>query len=352
MEPALALSRESARRIVEDSLDRLFSLIQPKGRFIYSYPLDRPGEAGDGYNMLRHCGTLWFMLRAVNELRLEVSEQRASMLVSAVGYAGGKLAVPPWLPSDRPCYGLVTKGAIKVGGVGLMLAMLHEFRRLCREHGLDPVGLPGSIEDTIQGLETYALAQISDGDFLHKRRFDTGDVLPFFSDYYTGEVLLGLFCSDRALSGAREVCERLMQFDYGLNVQSHWMAYAACEAVSRGRVPHAVGTAYLKRLMRAIVDDDAYRARRESTPIACRSEALTRYLILLQSPAMANDAPEPELVAAVTAAAKKNMRLQLDWYRHGQFWKGDENRKVQIDYIQHNATSYLNWLKAAADSAA
>lgn len=335
-----------ARRVVTESLDHLFRLIGSKGRFVYSHALDRPDLAGEGYNLLRHCGTLWFMLRAINELDLRLADHQVEKIVAAVGYVGQKLDSPAWIAGDHRAFALVTKGAIKLGGVGLSLVMLSEFRRFLKTTPAEPVGLPAPLEETVIGLEAYALAQVVDGDFLHKRRFDNGVPLDFYSDYYTGEMLLGLFASDRTISVATEICTRLMQSGYGLDVQSHWMAYAACEAVARGRVDVEVGLNYLRRLMHAIITDSAYRERRQSTPIACRSEALTRYLVLMREPGFAA-AATPQDLANVRDAASDNLLLQLDWYRHGQFWKGDEDRKVQIDYIQHNGTAFLNWLEVA-----
>jgi hypothetical protein len=49
----------------------------------------------------------------------------------------------------------------------------------------------------------------------------------------------------------------------------------------------------------------------------------------------------PALLARLHASA-----LQFDRYADGQFGKGDNHRKVQID-IQHNATGFLHsWAKA------
>jgi hypothetical protein len=31
------------------------------------------------------------------------------------------------------------------------------------------------------------------------------------------------------------------------------------------------------------------------------------------------------------------------WHKDGQFWRGDDEDRVQIDYVQHNATAFLNW---------
>lgn len=342
MDALAPLASASNRAVVEASLAHLLRLIQPRGRFTYAHEAGDPGQAHEGYNMLRHCGTLWFMLRTVNELGLRLTRAQQEALTEAVGYAGRRLERPLWVMTDGPCFALNAKGAVKLGGIGLALVMLQEFQALARRDRLTPKGLPATLDECLRGLEAYALTQIEAGDFQHKRDFATGRLLPFRSDYYTGEVLLGLLRSPRLFPEANAVCERLMARGYGIDVQSHWMAYAACEGVERGRLSRAPALDYLGRLATAILGDEKYRARRESTPIACRTEALTRILQLSRSRAF-RGAFDPALLDAIRAAAAENLQLQLDWYADGQFRKGDGSGRVQIDYIQHNATAYLNW---------
>lgn len=330
----------SAAGIVTHSFFHLAGLVRPNGRFVYAHPAGHPETPLDGYNMLRHCETLWFMLRAVNDLGLDPGPVGLQALEGAVRYAGGKLDHPHWIAT--PSLALVTRGAVKTGGVGLMLVMLSEYR-LALPTGLSPDVMPLPLDHTITALQAYALAQIEGDDFLHKRRFADGAVLPFRSDYYTGELLLGLFatgCTDPALL---RVAEALMARGYGIAEQSHWMAYAACEAAERGLTDPALVRSYIVRLMTDIVANDGYRDRRQSTPIACRSEALTRFLMLnTRQPGHF----DTTLVTACKTALRHNLALQLDWYSDGQFWKGDEDDKVQIDYIQHNATAFLNQWRA------
>jgi hypothetical protein len=224
-----------------------------------------------------------------------------------------------------------------------MLVMLAEYQKgLPRGLLADVAPLP--LGDTIAALQTYALDQIEGGDFLHKRRFSDGAILPFRSNYYTGEVLLGLIvtgCTDPAMLA---VAETLLARRYGVAEQSHWMAYAACEAAEWGLVAPALVQGYLSDLMTEIIGNSSYRSRRASTPIACRNEALTRFAMLCDRH---SDAFPDALRSACLRTAEENLLLQLGWYEAGQFRKADDDDKVQIDYIQHNATAFLNhWLLA------
>jgi hypothetical protein len=331
------LPRTTQREIVEQSLAHLLRLIGPDGRFVYAHPMNAPDRPLPGYNMLRHCGTLWFMLRAVNDLKLVLRPGERAVIGRAVRHACSLFDRPAWLPGAT--LALVTKGAVKTGGVGLALVMLGEY---ARAEGMPEDATADTLADTVQALAAYGLAQRVGMDFLHKRVFADGMVLPFRSDYYTGELLLGLFVTDTADPGAIAAAEALMARRYGLAEHSHWMAYAACEAAERGLIGEERLIGYLTDLIGAIIDQPGYRARRASTPIACRSEALTRFVLLCDRWPGRFD---PALRDRALQAADENLRLQLDWYWNGQFRKGDDDDRVQIDFIQHNATAFLNrWL--------
>jgi hypothetical protein len=330
-----SLPRADLRGVVEASLAHLLRLIGPNGRFVYAHPCGRPDVRLDGYNMLRHCGTLWFMLRAVNDLGLRLPEADRQALARGLRHAADRFDRPVWLPGDT--LAMVTKGAVKTGGIGLALAMLAEARRL----GLE-AATPGPLGDTILALAAYGNAQRAGTDFLHKRQFADGAVLPFRSDYYTGELLLGLFLTDSADAGAIAATEALLARRYGVAEQSHWMAYAACEAAERGLVGEERLIGYLTDLIGGLLTRTGYRARRQSTPIACRTEALTRFALLCDR--WPGRFPQ-DLRRQALRAADENLVLQLGWYGEGQFIKGDDDDKVQIDYIQHNATAFLNrWM--------
>lgn len=325
--------------VVTAALAHLARIVLDKGRFVYAHDAGDIAAVHEGYNLLRHCGTLWFMARATNQLPGRPDPDLLEAIIRATSYLGRKLAPPPWAAPDRPSLGLVGNGAVKLGGLGLGLLALTEVAAL-PALALPPKALPHPLPATLSRMRTYALDEIEGDDFRHKRDFQTGEVLGFRSDYYTGEAIFGLLVSGPTTDDLTRVTTRLMRQGYGFAQQSHWMAYAACEAVARGVVPEALGSAYLTGLMEAILGDTHYRARRQSTPIACRTEALTRVLLL------ARDHPgllAPDLLARIHTHAADNLALQLDWYADGQFWKGDDARKVQIDYIQHNATAFLHW---------
>jgi hypothetical protein len=327
--------------IVVASLGHLARLVQPQGRFVYAHEAGDITNVHDGYNLLRHCGTVWFMARAVTEVSPDATEPVTDAIRRATGLIGRKLQQPSWARPESPSLALVGKGLVKLGGLGLGLLAVSEVRNITALNGFSPPSMPLGLNETIIRMRRYTLDEIDGDDFRHKRLFDTGAVMPFRSDYYTGEAIFGLLLTGEADGEVTRVTTSLMRRGYGWAQQSHWMAYAACEAVERGVVPAALGAAYLTGLMDAILADPLYRYRRQSTPIACRTEAMTRVLLLARR---MPDLLSGDLLARVRAHAAENLVLQLDWYKDGQFWKGDDARKVQIDYIQHNATAFLHWL--------
>jgi hypothetical protein len=334
------VSPGQSRDIVAAALDHLARIVLPNGRFIYAHQAGDIDTAHEGYNLLRHCGTVWFMARAASATPGAAKPATIAALARACGYIARKLSPTPWADPARPSLALVGKDAVKLGGLGLALLALAEAQKVPGLAASLSASLAFDPDETLIRLRRYALDEIDGDDFHHKRAFPSGDLLPFRSDYYTGEAIFGLLVTGPAPEDLTRVTTALMRRHYGWAEQSHWMTYAACEAIERGVVPEVLGSTYLTGLIEAILGDPRYRQRRQSTPIACRTEALTRVLLMCQ------DRPgllSPDLLARTEAHAAENLTLQLDWYRDGQFWKGDDARKVQIDYIQHNATAFLHW---------
>lgn len=127
--------------VVSDALAHLARIVLDKGRFIYAHEAGDTATVHDGYNLLRHCGTLWFMARAANRLPGRADPDLLAAIGRATSYIGRKLAPPPWAATDRPSLGLVGNGAIKLGGLGL--GLLARPRVTALEHSVhssqDPV---------------------------------------------------------------------------------------------------------------------------------------------------------------------------------------------------------------------
>jgi hypothetical protein len=54
----------------------------------------------------------------------------------------------------------------------------------------------------------------------------------------------------------------------------------------------------------------------------------------------------PELRQSAQKTLEENLSLQLGYYGAGQFRKGRDSDKVQIDYIQHNGAAFMGYWRA------
>src|SRR6185295_7803502 len=167
------------------------------------------------------------------------------------GYIRGKTKEPPWIGGPVPTLCLTSKDVVKLGGVGLADLMIREYAQLDDQIDAESLALlyPEGPEQHCLRLENYIVAQLSGDDFIHKRAFSTGDIYPFKSDYYTGEVLFALMQSSRHILPIRMAMGRLLDAGYGLAEQSHWMAYAACAALKVGYCGEAKAADYIGRLI-------------------------------------------------------------------------------------------------------
>jgi hypothetical protein len=348
--PRATIDTSNAEELVRACVAHLLSLLDGSGRFVYAHRFMHPEEALSGYNLLRHCGTVWFMCKAIRTLGIEPSADEKQRLRSALGFIQALTREPTWAgePARRLC--LTSDDVVKLGGVGLSALMIREYAVLEGTLHQEPlVALyPGGPETTLTGLENYLVSQLEGDDFIHKRTFSTGAVHPFRSAYYTGEALFALMRSSRQVPRIRTAMEKLLDADYGLPQQSHWMAYAACASIKVGYCDEKKTAAYIARLLDSIVSDEAYRERHDSTPIACRTEALVEILQTHQAGNYLTECLPQSAVDAATTAATENLNLQLEYYGAGQFKGGRTSDTVQIDYIQHNGASFLGWWELAS----
>jgi len=314
----------------------LARLVDRRGKFLYRYDADKPGPS-TGYNILRHCGAIWAMTEVANRAGplpevLAAARRAADWLIAKHIRAYGATGTQCVVAGDN----------VKLGGNGLAILALLELATATAEK--DHIALARQLAGYI------LLQQRPDGDFIHKRRFSSDKILPFRSDYYTGEALFGLLRLSAVTGDARwleasEASERMLApLDYGVPEQSHWMLYAL-EQLHALR-PHPLYRAHARAIADGILQSPVYRTYRRSTPIACRSEALLAFMRLCAG--IAGDVADRPAFDRVASASREavhdNLELQLAYRRSdGSFVHGLESSQVQIDYIQHNISSFLGY---------
>ncbi len=325
------------------------------GAFLYSY-LAQVDRAEDAYNMVRHAGTVYAMLRL-----WEVT--RDPELLAAAERAIGYLLryVEPYRPPSAGASVLAYHGKIKLGGVALATLALIEH--------MVATGSRAHLEVAQRLCRYMALSQLSSGAFVHSREHPGGRARDFTSRYYPGEAVLALTRMhtldgdetwlDVAERGARYLIEvRDSGVPTGELDHDHWLLYGLDELYrKRPReefLRHAmrIATAIVRAQNRAPEPRDqlgAYSDRPRSAPVATRSEGL------LAAYALARDFGDPAMARRIRETLELNVGFQLltqvspdralflpaPARALGGFTASLTNFRIRIDTVQHNISALL-----------
>ncbi len=156
----------------------LIRAVEEDGKFVYSY-LPKTDEVGEGYNILRHAGTLYSMLELYDvtgdAALLEAAERALDYLLAA--------GLPCELRGERYVC-IVEDEEVKLGGNGLAAVALAKYIEVTgdREH----------LSDLIAWGQTLLALQLDSGEFIHKITYPEAENTGFVSEYYPGEALLAL----------------------------------------------------------------------------------------------------------------------------------------------------------------
>ena len=338
--PMTPVDSNKAALVARRGATRLLRLVLDDGRFVYSYSAAGEPKPTRKYNVLRHCGAAWSMLDTARQLgEMTAVEEGAER---AIRYLIANFLVP--FGDGGLC--VLDSGKIKLGGNGLALLALTELFSLRKDEDL----LAAACR-----LGRYIVSeQQADGDFVHSRVLETGEVRDFRSDYYTGEALFGLVRLYEA-TGDRHWLDRvvfseakLRERDYGVEAQSHWMLYAL-DALFAVR-PSAEYLEHAGRIAANILAHPRYRDERRSAPIACRSEGLLAYMRMLERADPSGISPS---ASECLRAIQTNLGLQMEFQTaNGAFIRGGGSDEVRIDYIQHNISSFLAYSRLPVPAAA
>ena len=309
---------------IERAARHIVRLMRPTGRFIYCYDSEARVQL-PGYNVLRHCGTIWAVGTAA-EAGLVLPETAVALQPALASV----LALQTGLRPDGTMY-VHEQGEVKLGANALAVLALCTMPQ-ARDRAGTLRRLCGYIEQQADGPD----------DFVHKRRQDTMAALPFRSDYYTGEALFAVVMAARLLDdgemldGAERRLHSLVARRYGIAEQSHWMMYAVA-ALHEMRPAKALA-GYACHLTSAIIDGAGYRAGGACTPVACRTEALLAATSMLRRYLPAGE----RLLADARAVIEENLTIQLACMEpDGGFRCDPQTPVVRIDYIQHNLASFV-----------
>jgi hypothetical protein len=155
--------------------DYIVNATNADGSFVYEYNASS-GKESSSYNILRHAGTVYFMLELYNvtkdERLLSSAEKSIVYLLSFVK------------PFDNSSVCIVYNDEVKLGGNALAVVALAEHMKVTGEDVYLPI---------MQNLTCFIkLSQNESGGFICKQEYSTGYIYDWDSEYYTGEALLAL----------------------------------------------------------------------------------------------------------------------------------------------------------------
>lgn len=310
----------------------LANLIQKNGSYKYRYD-SQSGDLLEGYNVLRHAGTVWAMLdvyRTVSDDRILVCCRQAVryLLDTYLSF---------FRSYNNAC--ICEENIIKLGGNALSILALISLFEITQDRFLLVIA---------EQLAQFILAQRTEnGRLVHKRYFQSGKISDFHSMYYTGEALFALLALYRLTQqtqwyeAVREIEKELAPQDYGVEEQSHWMLYFL-ELLSNYEAS-PLYYHHAKKIVLHILENPEYLSWERSTPIACRSEGLLAFLRMKRPENVEDKALCERCLEQIQFNLNKQLAFRLP---DGSFIRGGNDRRkdeVRIDYIQHNISSFLHF---------
>ncbi len=334
--------------------------VNPTGAFDYSYQSDK-GKVNSGYNILRHCGTLYSMLEVY-----EIS-RNDGILVKA------RLAMEYLLKQiieDRTGgirVALVAEGgSVKLGGNALAIIALAKYTEVTGDQAYLP--LLRRLGKWIQVI------QEPEGKFgIHKMAYPSGKVSSFVSAYYPGEAILSLvrlYSLDKDplwLDIAEGAAKYLITIRDGKRTDSqlphdHWLLYGLNELYRYRKNPLYVR--HSLRIADAIISkqnsgnrfpdwEGGYYRPPGSTPTATRTEGLCAAYRLVQYTGKTEK--EAEYISAIQKGVTFQLNTQIGeenaWHfpdpmrSLGGFRKSLTDGEIRIDYVQHNLSALIGLLR-------
>ncbi len=310
----------------------LSSITGHDGRFKYRYNPER-NVVHEGYNVLRHAGTIWSMLDVFSQTK---DEQLLDAGKNAVTYLLNNY-LQFFRTYNNAC--ICEDNKVKLGGNALGIIALASLYKITNDEFLISVS---------KRLAHFMIAvREPDGDLIHKRYFRSGKISAFRSMYYTGEALLALLIlhnitgDEKLLAVVVEIEQMLAPKNYGVEEHSHWMLYALAELskIDNSEMYYTHAAAIAEN----ILDYPDYLSWGRSTPIACRSEGLIAFVNMVRP----DGVDDTILVEKCMEQIRHNLSCQKSYLLpDGAFIRGGADRRrheVRIDYVQHNISSFLHF---------
>ena len=338
----------------------LVNVTNTDGSFIYEYNAASDTE-NEGYNILRHAGTVYSMLQVYDETGdthlLTAAESAIEFLLSFLKpFDNGSSQV------------IVYQDEVKLGGNALAIIALAEHAKVTDNK--EYVGV-------MQGLAKFIeFSQKDSGEFISKRYYSTGIIDSFVSQYYPGEAILAL-CRLYSLDGNEtwlDVAEKATQYliDQRKNIETvnlvhdHWLLMAMNELYRfRDNSSYFTHSMDLAESIMYQQRDGVNRISEQSewlgsyyTPPGTTSTA-TRSEALVAAYHLSNDFGERNMTEKILNAVDLGVKFQLTTQftpdniqslpnpskAVGGFHNTLTDYTIRIDYVQHNICSILGYYR-------
>lgn len=204
--------------ITSNNINRLINMQEDNGKFIYGYNI-MTGNELTSYNILRHSGTVWSMIKYYQINHSEVLYQKINKaleyLISNINIQGNNAYVVENKSSE-----------IKLGGNALALIAISEYLNTFNNDKYFAIA---------QKLATGIICmQNNDGSFIHVLNLDGSTKENFRTAYYDGEATLALLKFYQLSNDNAYLSHSKMAIDYFISnnynkYSDHWISYAMKE---------------------------------------------------------------------------------------------------------------------------
>lgn len=361
-----SLSKKSLEQSLNLTKDYYFKrAVGADGRITYAY-YPATDEEAEGYNILRHAGTVYSMLElyewSKDEEILAAAERALEYLISFLR---------PHKVNDVEVNVIVENDTFKLGGNGLAVVAFAKYTEVTGNQKYVPV---------MQSLATWmAELQRNEERFsVHKQKYSTGEVKDFESEYYPGEAILAMVrlykvdaqskwldCAEKEARYLIEVRDRTA--DKETIPHDHWLLYGLYDLYQFR--PHPLYSTHAFFIADTIteaqlLDPDtvsremqgSYKIKANyprSTPAATRSEGLGAAAKLAE---LIEDSDRAKRYRySIHQAIKYQLQMQLYpesvlYFPNKSFILGGfrgslREWELRNDYTQHNVSSILSYLE-------
>lgn len=332
--------------------------MKDNGQFDYIYKPDA-GKVPKKYNFVRHAGTLYALLDAYQQ-------QPDALLLEKI-----KTGITYLLQQSRACPAdgtascIVEKTKVKLGGNALALLALAKYTQIT--HDQTHMAIMQKLADAIVRM------QETNGHFISDWDITTWQGTGFVSEYYPGEATLALVelykvdANPLWLATARKATDYIaLTRDKNLTAKKithdHWMLIAINQLHRLDPKDHDL--THAKKIVLGIQQaqihnspildyNGGYYNPPRSTPAAVRTEGLIAAYHLF------TDTGELDFAKTILATIEKNLVFQLQTHVFpettldfqnfnsglGGFQKSVTDSEIRIDYVQHNLSGLLGYLK-------